>query len=68
MTPVGDEVQKAVEWAIAAGYRHIDTASRYGIEDQVGRGIAAKIADGTVKREDLFVTTKVGGGGMKVSR
>lgn len=55
----GDEVQKSVEWAIDAGYRHIDTAAIYSTEDQVGRAIKKKIAEGVVKREDLFVTTKL---------
>lgn len=32
---VDDAVQKSVEWAIDAGYRHIDTAYIYFIEDQV---------------------------------
>ena len=41
--------------AIAAGYRHIDTARKYGTEQFVGEGIrASKIA-----RSELFVTTKV---------
>lgn len=46
-------------WAIEAGYRHIDTAAIYGDEPQVGQGIADAVAKGIVKREDIFVTTKV---------
>ncbi|XP_048002214.1 aldo-keto reductase AKR2E4-like isoform X1 [Leguminivora glycinivorella] len=57
--PQGHEVEDAVAWAIDAGYRHIDTAHIYDTEDQVGRAIKKKIDDGTVKREDLFVTTKL---------
>ena len=45
--------------AIDAGYRHIDCAWAYENEDEVGKAIAEKIADGTIKREDIFVTTKV---------
>lgn len=45
--------------AIDIGYRHIDSAHLYRNEVQVGNAVRAKIADGTVKREDIFVTTKV---------
>ncbi|MGB7692608.1 MAG: aldo/keto reductase [Pseudolabrys sp.] len=41
--------------AIAAGYRHIDTARKYGTEEPVGEGIRAS----GIAREQLFVTTKV---------
>lgn len=41
--------------ALHAGYRHIDTARKYGTEEQVGEAIRAS----GVKREDIFVTTKV---------
>ncbi|XP_045782719.1 aldo-keto reductase AKR2E4-like [Maniola jurtina] len=54
-----DSVQKAVEVAIDAGYRHIDTASIYDDEDQVGKAVNKKIAEGVVAREDLFITTKL---------
>ena len=45
--------------AIKYGYRHIDTAFDYGCETAVGLGIKKAIDEGIVKREDLFVTTKV---------
>ena len=41
--------------AIASGYRHIDTARKYGTEESVGEGIRAS----GIAREELFVTTKV---------
>jgi glycerol 2-dehydrogenase (NADP+) len=53
-------VAAAVEYAIAeAGVRHVDGAFAYRNEEEVGQGIAKAIASGKVKREDIFVTTKV---------
>lgn len=49
----------AVYNAIAAGYRHLDSASDYGNEEQVGQGIKRAIADGLCVREDLWVTSKL---------
>ncbi|KAL4428139.1 hypothetical protein ABPG75_002228 [Micractinium tetrahymenae] len=53
------EVRDAVETAIRMGYRHIDCAAEYGNEDEVGAGLAAVLKDGTVRREELWVTTKL---------
>ncbi|XP_063833210.1 aldo-keto reductase AKR2E4-like [Ostrinia nubilalis] len=50
---------QAVECAIDAGYRHIDTASCYKNEVEIGQAIANKIKQGVVTRQDLFVTTKL---------
>lgn len=50
-----DDVVKAVQDAVKLGYRHIDTAQAYQNERGVGEGIKTS----GVKREDLFVTTKL---------
>ena len=50
-----DQAAEAVRNAIKLGYRHIDTAAVYGNEEAVGKGIK----DSGIKREDLFVTSKL---------
>jgi 2,5-diketo-D-gluconate reductase A len=50
-----DETQRAVEAALEAGYRHIDTAAAYRNE----RGVAAGIAASGVPRGEIFITTKL---------
>ncbi len=50
-----DETQRVVEEALAAGYRHIDTAAAYRNE----RGVGAAVAASGVPREEIFVTTKL---------
>ena len=44
-----------VQAALHLGYRHLDTAQMYGNEREVGEGLRAS----GIKREDVFVTTKV---------
>ena len=51
----GDDCIRSVEHAIKCGYRHIDTARMYGNERECGEGIRAS----GIKRDDIFVTTKV---------
>lgn len=50
-----DKVTDAVKDAIDAGYRHIDTAVQYENEEGIGRGIR----ESGIRREDIFVTTKI---------
>ncbi len=50
-----EETQAAVELALEAGYRHIDTAAAYRNE----RGVGAALAASGLPREDYFVTTKL---------
>ena len=54
------EVENAVYHAIVdAGYRHIDCAYIYGNEAEVGTGLRRVFAEGNIKREDVFITTKL---------
>ncbi|XP_020010613.2 aldo-keto reductase family 1 member C13-like [Castor canadensis] len=53
------KTMEATKMAIDAGFRHIDTAYSYHVEEEVGQVIQSKIADGTVKREDIFLTSKL---------
>jgi diketogulonate reductase-like aldo/keto reductase len=51
----GRETEQAVEWALEAGYRHIDTASMYRNEQSVG----AALRRCGLPRKEVFVTTKL---------
>lgn len=52
-----DQIAPVIVTAIEAGYRHIDTAYRYANQRGVGKGIR----DSGIRREELFVTTKLDG-------
>lgn len=51
----GQDCERAVRTALDLGYRHFDTAERYGNEEEVGAALAASPVD----RGDVFLTTKV---------
>ncbi|XP_044760454.1 aldo-keto reductase family 1 member A1-like isoform X2 [Coccinella septempunctata] len=54
-----DEIERAVNTALQEGYRHIDTAFNYNTEEPIGRVIQKWIEEGRLKREELFITTKL---------
>ena len=54
------DISEVIYSSIKDGTRLIDTASRYGSEEGIGKGIKRAIDEGIVKREDLFITTKLG--------
>lgn len=54
----GRDVSRAVEAAIASGYRHVDTAASYENEAGVGNGIRLACARLGIERGEIFITTK----------
>ena len=54
-----EQAENSVYHALKDGYRLIDTARYYGNEVGVGRGIRKAISEGVVKREEIFVTSKI---------
>lgn len=55
----GAELVNAVKTALVHGYRSVDTAAIYGNEEGVGEGIRQGLQEAGLKREDIFVTSKV---------
>lgn len=53
----GEECFRATKQALKVGYRHIDTAMKYGNEEMVGKAIE----ESNVERDDVFITTKISG-------
>lgn len=54
-----EDTERSVYTALKGGYRLIDTANAYLNEEAVGKAIARVIKEGIVKREDIFVSTKI---------
>lgn len=61
------ELEASVDAALEAGYRHIDTATLYNNEHVIGKVLKRWLQDGKLKREELFVTTKLPFFGMRPS-
>ena len=55
----GDVVKKAIKDAVNSGYRHIDTAAIYRNEVEIGEALSEIFKSGELKREDLFITSKL---------
>lgn len=55
----GQEVVDAVKSAIRTGYRSIDTAAAYRNEEGVGQAVREALQENDLRREDLFITSKV---------
>lgn len=53
------EAYQAIRWAIKLGYNHIDCASIYGNQAEIGQAIADAIREGDIKRKNLFITSKL---------
>ena len=54
-----DEARQMVEDALSNGYRLIDTAKQYGNEAGVGEGLTRGLKKNSLKRQDVFLTTKI---------
>ena len=53
------EIKQATLHALRAGYRHIDCAEYYANEHEIGQALQIVFAEGVVKREDVFLTSKL---------
>src|SRR5277367_3721655 len=51
--------KEATRTALEGGFRHLDCAERYRNEEAVGEAIEESIRAGTLRRDELFVTTKL---------
>jgi len=57
----GTAVYQSVLDAVELGWRHIDTSLGYGTEPDIGKAIKQLIADGKIKREELYIVSKLEG-------
>lgn len=55
----GEEVKNAIKDAVHAGMRHIDTATIYGNETEIGEALSDLFSEGVVERKDVFITSKL---------
>jgi len=53
------EVGKAVKVALNTGYRHLDCAEGYDNHKEIGQALKEVFAEGKIKREDIFITSKL---------
>jgi diketogulonate reductase-like aldo/keto reductase len=60
--------QQAVKTALEVGFRHLDCAERYRNEDAVGDAMQKAFKAGAVRREDIFVTTKLWNNNHRLER
>ena len=54
-----EDAESVIYQAIEAGYRHIDTAQGYFNEERIGKAITRAISKNIIKREDIYITTKL---------
>lgn len=54
-----ENTKEVIKTAINVGYRHIDTASFYKNEQEIGQALKEIFSEGKIKREEIFVTTKI---------
>jgi|GEM_PF-1907733 len=52
------DTKEATKTALTVGFQHLDCAKRYGNEESVGDAMREAFEEGTLQRQDLFVTTK----------
>ena len=59
MRPIHQDIFKVVDAALAAGYRHIDTAVAYNNHQSLARALAVLLPEHNLTRQDIFITSKI---------